>query len=116
MYASPIYQPSGMEGMKSPTSPAYSPNNPGAIAGQSPFAQSGLAGGPKTKSYSPGYHLKNMIKQSPNYSPNAMGITPNSPNYSPMAGGMSRISGHNSPAYSPNLKSGYQINSPSYSP
>ena len=79
--------------------------------------------GPK-KSYSPGYHIKNIIKNSPNYSPNAAaGITPNSPNYSPMAGGMSglpgsgRISGHNSPVYSPNVKpGGYMMNSPAYSP
>jgi hypothetical protein len=68
-----------------------------------------------------------MIKNSPNYSPHAAGITPNSPNYSPVMhagnppGGLTNIPGHmsgnNSPVYSPSINpGGYSVNSPNYSP
>ena len=101
-------------------SPIYSPNHPGGIA-SSPFGMPGMPGmNTKSKNYNPSYHIGNIVKQSPNYSPNNhAGITPNSPAYSPMmqnTGGMSGmhgipVSGHNSPA--PGM---YSVNSPNYSP
>lgn len=85
---SPIYQSPQRAG-SGVASPTYSPNNPAGY---------GIPGTAKNFT-SPGYNIRNIIKQSPGYSPN-IGPTPNSPNYSPMignAGGVSGIPGSGMP-------------------